>query len=87
MRREENIIGIAIKTDDGEVHSLPKPARHMHLFANNPSWTGDGEQGFVTSTGRFVTRWQALRIAVAAKQCEFKLLRRSGGELFSEDVW
>lgn len=27
------IVGVAVRLADGEVRSLPKPARHCHLFA------------------------------------------------------
>jgi len=46
---------------------------------------GDFEQGFITSTGRFVDREEGWKIAEASGQ----ILRVTGsaGTLFSEDLW
>jgi hypothetical protein len=73
----------------GEVTSLPRPARHhnvLHLLASQVGReTESWEQGFVTSSGRFVDREEAFRIAVAAKQI---IKKHPPAEiLFSEDVW
>lgn len=70
--------------------TLPPPARHHNiiLMLSNQG-VGAGEmtpdtQGFVTSTGRFVDRKAAYKIALAAQQ----LIRTSVvGMLTSEDVW
>jgi hypothetical protein len=93
----ERIAAAALNLDVGLI-SLPPPARHNHLI-NACNQVGYRErptqekQGFVTSTGRFVGRLEAMRIAKAAGQ----LIPRAGGflageistgdTLFSEDVW
>jgi hypothetical protein len=41
------------------------------------------DQGFVTSEGRYVTRFEAAKIAEASKQVD----KSVGGFLFSEDLW
>jgi hypothetical protein len=44
-----------------------------------------GDQGFVTSTGRFVDRKEAGRIAIAAGQ--ITALKFQKHDLFSEELW
>jgi len=46
---------------------------------------GGKTQGFTTSTGRFVSREEAARIAQAAGQ--IKRLKYSSKQLFSEEMW
>ena len=49
-------------------------------------YPGGSAQGFVTNTGRFVSREEALKIATDAKQ---KIIKKHGNPnlLYSEDVW
>ena len=80
----ETITSCAIKTGD-RIVALPKPARHPHILHAFPGTAG-GIQGFMTSTGRFVTRGLAHQIARKAGQ----IVRRCGGDdhtLFSENLW
>lgn len=78
----------------GSTISLPRPARHGDILATMSVVMGidamrvpPENQGFVTSTGRFVGRVEAKGIAWRAKQ----IVRHSAGEhcpeLFSEDLW
>lgn len=84
----ERIVAAAIRYGDA-VYTVPPPGRHhnvCHLMAAaglEPETMRD--QGFVTSTGRFVDRHQAAIIARSAQQ----LLRKTNPTdlLFSEDVW
>lgn len=79
---------------DNKVISLPYPYRHHHLFQMTkghpdlPRWDiskGTPEvQGFLTSTGMFVDRYDALELFKAYKQTECDELR---GMLFSENCW
>lgn len=66
--------------------SASPPARHHNLF-----WLVDGltpdESGFMTSTGRFVGREEALKIAVASSQPMIDHPARHARLLFSEDLW
>lgn len=83
----ELIEGVAI-IQDGELYQLPKPNRHHHLIRlifDKTGKTVNGEQGFITSTKRFVTRTEGLIVAKKAKQ----LLPRHEHQyhLFSESVW
>lgn len=91
----ERIVAAAVRThirvnDDwvGVVHSAPPPARHhtiihaMHRLRPEPFL---GEQGFITSTGRWVDRQQAMGIAVAAGQVPPEKV--TAPRLFSEDLW
>ena len=66
---------------DGVVWTLPRPATHAHVLrayadVNGRTFGGGEEQGFVTSTGRFVDRKEAALLA-----------GRLGGSLLSEDLW
>lgn len=94
MDSNEYIERAAVRHADGEVFSLPRPARHCNVIVfmrdsgkpyNVPGLEERHEQGFVTNTGRFVDRIEARAIAEAAGQ----LLERESGleELYSEDVW
>lgn len=82
------IVAAAIQMPDG-VHSVPRPGRHNHIIhqlikAGYPKPIR-GTQGFLTSTGVFVNRIEAMRIARAAGQ----LIPREGRthKLYSEDLW
>lgn len=89
-RGEVSIVAAAIRLD-GVVYSVPRPGRHDNVIhkiweATKQTVPGSAEQGFLTSDGEFVNRWQALRIAHAAGQpCSRPLSLRA--ELYSEDVW
>jgi hypothetical protein len=100
MTDHETIETAALRVD-GEVWTLPRPARHhvliyawgMAHWRAGHGLTGSGgpgelpddaEQGFVTSTGRFVTRDDALTIALAAGQVGQLI---APGTLSSEDLW
>ena len=79
------------------VLTVQRPGRHANIFqqyahqfekylpiSRHPGGSPE-EQGFLTNTGRFVTREAAWRIAVLAKQ---PFLRKNdGGTLYSEDLW
>ena len=73
--------------------SSPPPARHhtlMHpLTDHSKTHIGPENQGFLTSTGRFVNRKEAMRIVIETNQPrkapEDKLVM--GCDLFSEDLW
>lgn len=86
------IVAAAVKTNDGVIHFIPKPARHpdivhaLHRARNpeRPIIEARGEQGFITSDGQFVDRKIAGQIAIRNKQIsklEFPPL------LYSEDLW
>ena len=78
---------------EGVIISLPPPARHHTILyslnhALGSHLIGPNQQGFVTSTGRYVNRTEAYYIAERAGQ----LLPRpadgyQGNELYSEDLW
>lgn len=88
-RAAERIIRAAIRGPDGRAYHVPPPGRHGHVFARFPQTheAQPEDQGFLTDTGRFVGREEALKIAEAAGQ----IIKRSAGdnsrELYSEDVW
>jgi hypothetical protein len=77
------ITHVAYRLPDGTVWSAPRPARHS--VPVKPCDAGDIVQGFLTDSGAFVDRFEALPIAQAAGQ----LIRKTPPEdrLFSEDVW
>jgi len=86
----ELIVRAAIQ-HDGTIYSLPPPARHHNvirmMFADGfPSEAvALQNQGFVTSTGRFVDRYQGAKIARRAGQ--LVRLPTPPDMLTSEDVW
>lgn len=78
----EQIIAAAIRLKGGRIYQSHSHSRCIaDAIANGEKGPVDCEQGFVTSTGRFVSRTEAMTIAYKAKQTY-----RSEGELFSEDV-
>ena len=84
----ERIAAAAILDKEGAVWTLPKPSRHCHIIHHMvecglPS-SYQCEQGFVTSTGRFISRVDAAKLALANSQVD-KLI--SPPRLYSEDLW
>lgn len=84
----ETIEAAAICTG-GVVYVVPRPGRHHNVLRAMPEHVAKAshldDQGFVTSTGRFVNRREAAKIARAAVQ----LIREPTPwyMLTSEDVW
>ncbi len=78
---------------DEIIVSAPPPARHHHLIYAVAQWAGrqaagPGNQGFLTSTGRYVDRIEGMAIALAAGQ-EFVVPEDQipRVRLFSEHLW
>jgi hypothetical protein len=86
----ETITRVAIKYE-GKTWTLPAPNRHHHIIrmiadSNGIGIDGEDEQGFMTDTGRFVNRVEALKIALDANQVlDINNIRAK--RLFSEDLW
>jgi len=82
-------LAISEKSSSNVVFILSKsrPARHHHLILEAVTERGmsliGSEQGFLTSTGRFVGREEAREIAFACGQVQ-KTVSRT---LTSEDLW
>lgn len=75
---------------DRLIVSAPPPARHstlMHPMHPHFGSAPDADQGFLTSTGRYVGRKEALQIARAAGQPLIDHPGRHPSRLFSEDLW
>jgi len=73
----------------GQVWHLLRPARHGELIHYVYNQVGERvgsmfKQGFLTTTGRFVSRQEAFRIAKQAGQISKDDV---GKTLISEDVW
>lgn len=87
MARGETIVAAALRSGPG-CFSAPPPARHGDLFASFGRAAPE-DQGFLTSTGRFVDRAEAKRIAMASGQplTEHGEFHRDKAHLFSEDLW
>lgn len=86
----ETIVGVAVQFD-GLTISMTKPNRHHHVLHRVhrmalPEVALAATQGFITSTGRFVTRAEARKIAKEAKQIKDDALLHPN-HLFSEDLW
>jgi hypothetical protein len=92
----ETIVAAAIKDIDGKIHYMSSPARHHHVIwwmvgrydkltdVPTPNNFEQVEQGFLTSTGRYVNRVEAGIIAIQCGQIQ-KL--QHGPALYSEDLW
>lgn len=75
----------------GVVYTLPRPNRHpdivRHIRAvNGIGLNGPDIKGFLDSTGAFLTRSQAVPVALAAGQVLKRSTLRTSG-LYSEDLW
>lgn len=66
--------------------TAPPPARHHNLFAGGHLGR-HFDDGFITSTGRFVEREEALNVALASGQSMIDHPARHARLLFSEDLW
>ena len=70
--------------------TAPPPARHgtlMHPTACTLGVTKGDDQGFLTSTGRYVGREEGLQIALDSGQRMIDHPSRHATLLFSEDLW
>lgn len=85
---KETIVAASLRDrHSGVIVSTLKPGRHHHIFHALP-YDSDMEQGFLTSTGRFVSREGAYCIALEARQIEAKPKSPYGENvLFTEDLW
>ena len=77
----------------GHVYSLPPPNRHHHVMRHIRETTGAAyvyspgdDEGFLDSLGNYLTREQALAVALRCGQVKVPADVRCG-ELFSEDLW
>lgn len=78
----DSIVKAAIKKN-GVVYSVDRPGRHRQVFDIMPD-TLNAEQGFLTSSGAFVDRVEAGKIAVASGQIKWL---KWPPQLFTEDLW
>lgn len=79
---------------DGQVYSLPRPARHWNIrdvilektgIQRLPADHPEGSpQGFITSTGRFVNREEGAKIALESEQIHSL---KWPPDLYSEDIY
>jgi hypothetical protein len=92
---QEVIVAAALRAGD-LILTVERPGRHHSVFhAADAAGLPHGyyDQGFLTSTGRFVEREEARKIAEAANQliaCQGQdgvPFVRQHRDLFSEDVW
>ena len=76
---------------DKLVITAPPPARHHHLLAPMHDYGARpvefDDQGFITSTGRYVERVEALQIVLSSGQSMIDHPSRHNTWLFSEDLW
>lgn len=78
---------------NGQVYSLPPPNRHHDVIweiarvENIATVRAAGDnQGFLDDSGRYLTRKEALPVALAAGQV-LDVSNVRGKSLFSEDLW
>lgn len=86
----EKIVAAAIRYGDLCI-SMPAPNRHHHILRGffaltNSTVTTLADQGFLTSTGRFVDRVEGRAIALREGQIKDVEILHSR-HLFSEDLW
>ena len=85
----QETIDCAAVAYDGKVWAAPRPGRHnaaIILIVTDRGRNVSGAQGFTTSTGRFVGRVEAAKIALDSGQIKV-LSRPEQGILYSEDLW
>lgn len=84
---EPTVVSAALRFR-GVIISMPRPARHGHIFeAWGEQGLGMAEQGFLLSDGTFADRDTAWNVAKAAGQ-EINYGRNVvDGHLFSEGLW
>jgi hypothetical protein len=88
---DETIVAAAIY--HGGTIFLPRPARHHTILQAMDTEMQIGgvinpqQQGFITSTGRYVNRTEAWYIALAAGQITRKTSGEDTPNLYSEDLW
>jgi hypothetical protein len=85
---DEKLIGVAV-LQKGTVYSLPRPKRHHDLMTHMAETLDmpvpiEGVQGFITSTGRFVDRKAAKKVALHNGQLPNDT---PSVILFDEDLW
>lgn len=90
------IVCAAIKLGDGIFAVAQPPGRHNHILqhlglnrhaAQGPVTVPESHQGFLTSSGRFVEREEAGKIALAAGQVKIGVLSSQNKKLYTEDMW
>ena len=78
----------AIKTENGRVWVVDRPGRHCHviekIIKGTKGMVRDTVEGFVTTTGTFLDRAEALELARDNGQLKGDLI---GSVLTSEDLW
>jgi hypothetical protein len=87
---QEKILGPAIRHPDGLIYGVGYGGRHHHCIRYMHSLGKAGmanthDQGFVTTSGRYVDRIEGLAIAQAGRQIVKKT--NPATKLFSEDLW
>ncbi|MBV6304882.1 hypothetical protein KVP10_08280 [Candidimonas humi] len=79
------ITHVAILHND-KAHALPAPHRHHDIIRSMGGIHGPDTQGFLDDQGNFLTREEALQVALDAGQVKDPANIRAG-RLFSEDLW
>lgn len=87
MSEHQRIIAAACELD-GLIYTMPPPARHHDIVYKMPEGAARlaCEQGFLTSTGRFLDRTVARYMAIDMKQVKDMSVLHPR-HLFSEDLW
>lgn len=89
VERGVQIVGVAIKDENGKLHTLAKPNRHHHLLKKLKD-EGLSElhdplaQGFIDEEGDYLNRHIAHGIATRTGQAKKTQLP---SRLLSEDLW
>lgn len=86
---EVEVVPVMDGYPDVVVVSAPRPFRHHHIMHQSYDMTRGAcvRQGFLTSTGRFVDREEAMRIALESGETFLRGDETHPDQLFSEDLW
>jgi hypothetical protein len=83
----EKIVAAAIQVKVDNIVSVYIGKRHGEIYEGIPiAKMNNPIEGFITNTNRFVDRYEAKEIAVAANQLIVPI-EETYAELYSEDVW
>lgn len=86
------IADAAVRTPDGKVWTLKRPARHSEVLwlvydKTKKAAPPGSDQGFVSECGTFLGRAEAVKVAVASGQVTHPKRTNPSWELFTEDLW
>lgn len=86
LKASERIVAAAVLTDDGVIYAAPHHFQVHRLMARCAGISTAGEQGFMTSSGKFIGRIMGRKLAESKGQVRHPL-SPPRTELYSEELW